>query len=171
MNKRAKLNLFVILPVALLSLAGAPATESSAEPAPATQAHAPQRVSFGFTTTYEISSQGCQRAAALVCTIMVHQVGSGRDNGLILFVQSSSGTSTVAVGGKRYPVTGIRLANSRQPFVRDKYWRTFANDEESTIELEFGDAGPVPVTQLAVVVSALGGSTSRVIKFESVGTE
>ena len=167
-NKMSSFKRSVIVPMMMLSLAVSTGG-SSVEPAPAAQTRAPRRVNFEeYKTAYEISSQGCSRAPALVCTITIQRVGDGRDNGLVVYAQSSGGTSTVAVSGKRYPATGVRLANSRQPFPHDKYWKTYADGEESMIELEFADAGPATVSQFAVAITALAGS-QRVIRFEHPG--
>lgn len=127
---------------------------------------APQRVTItGYKTIYEIASQGCSRATVVVCKVLVRRVGDGRDNGLVVYAQSTGGTSTITAGAERYPASGVRLADSRQRFAPDKYWKTYSAGEESVIELEFASASAAAATGLAIAVTGPGSPETKIIRF------
>lgn len=159
----------IVLAAIMLFAAGETLATGTASLASGTTTNSPQQIAVeGYRTRYEIGLEGCSRMATLVCTIAVRRVGDGRDNGVIVYAQSSGGTSTIVAGGKRYPATGARLANSQQRFAPDRYWKTYSSGEQTDIELEFAGAGEAIPTELAVSIMGAGSPTGTVVRFDSI---
>lgn len=135
----------------------------------ATSAPKPQRISQGYGSVYEVVARSCDRKPALSCRIAIKRVEGGHGNGLVVYAQSPSGTSTLSGNGERYPATGVRMANSRQRAAPDKYWKTYDNGEESLIEVQF-ETGKVDgaTAMLDVAVSTPGASQITLVKFAGV---